>query len=222
MGVRERKEREREQRRSDILGSARQAFLKHGLEQTSMDRIAHEAELAKGTLYLYFKNRDELLMALIADDFDRLIEMLEKVTKSDIDPEKKLLASIGTFNEFSKGNEFFYQVMTQFNIRSLIQHDVESEPVCHFRTVNQRMMELLTSVVQEGVDKKIFYIDQPVQDIVVQLIIALKGAMVILRNNMLPPEWLTNDVEHLLHNIASLMIRGLKSHEPLTHNQTLS
>lgn len=219
MGVRERKEREKEQRRVDILDSARQAFLKHGLEQTSMDRIAQEAELAKGTLYLYFKNRDELLMALIADDFDRLIEMLEKVTASDIDPERKLLASIGTFNEFSKQNEFFYQVMTQFNIRSLIQHDCESEPVCHFRTVNQRMMELLTSVVQEGVDKKIFFIEQPVQDIVVQLIISLKGAMVILRNNMLPPEWMTHDVEFMLHSIACLMIKGLKSHEPLAPKQ---
>lgn len=222
MGVRERKEREKEQRRIDILDSARQAFLKHGLEQTSMDRIAQEAELAKGTLYLYFKNRDELLMALIADDFDRLIDMLEKVTKSDIEPERKLLASIGTFNDFSKGNEFFYQVMTQFNIRSLIQHDGDSEPVCHFRTVNQRMMELLISVVQEGVDKKIFFIDQPVQEIVVQLIISLKGAMVILRNNMLPPEWLTRDVEHLLHSIACLMIRGLKSKEPLSNTQTLN
>ncbi|MBL0323310.1 MAG: helix-turn-helix transcriptional regulator [Ignavibacteria bacterium] len=50
MGIRERKEREKEQRRIDILDSARQAFLKHGLEQTSMDRIAQEAELAKGTL----------------------------------------------------------------------------------------------------------------------------------------------------------------------------
>jgi AcrR family transcriptional regulator len=222
MGVRERKEREKEQRRIDILESARQAFVKYRLEQTSMDRIAQEAELAKGTLYLYFKNRDELLIALIADDFDRLIVMLEGVTKSNIDPEKKLLASIGTFNDFSKGNEFFYQVMTQFNIRSLIQQDAESEPVCHFRSVNQRMMELLTSVVQEGVNKKVFFIDQPIQDIVVQLIVSLKGAMVILRNNMLPPEWMTHDVEFMLHSIACLMIKGLKSDEPPVTYQTLN
>jgi|GEM_PF-472227 len=221
MGVQERKGREREQRRLDILESARQAFVKYGLEQTSMDRIAQEAELAKGTLYLYFRNRDELLMALIASDFERLIVMIEDVVQSDFAPERKLLASFGAFHEFSLRNEFFYKVMTQLDVRSLFMHNGESEPVCHFRTVNQRMMNLVAAIVNEGVVKGVFYLDQPVEYVVVQMIVALKGAMVVLRNNMLPPEWIMIDVEHLLHNIACMLIRGLSSPREVPYGKHL-
>lgn len=211
MGIQERKVREKEQRRNDILDSARQAFIKHGLEQTSMDRIAQEAELAKGTLYLYFRNRDELLMALIANDFERLIEMIEAVQRSGEPPERKLLASVGTFYEFSRENEFFYKMMTQLNVHTLFQEDGNSEPVCHFRNVNQRMMSLMASIVQEGVDKGVFHIAHPVEDVVVQMMVALKGSMIILRNGMIPPNWVTHDIKYVLHNIACLLIRGLES-----------
>ena len=211
MGVQERKVREKGQRRVDILDSARQAFIKHGLEQTSMDRIAQEAELAKGTLYLYFRNRDELLMALIADDFERLISMIEQVAKSSDSPERKLLACVGTFYDFSQENEFFYKIMTQLNVHTLFQDEGTSEPVCHFRDVNKRMMSLMASVVQEGVDQGVFHITQPVEFVVVQMMVSLKGAMVILRNNMIPPDWVNVDIQYLLHNIACLFIRGLES-----------
>ncbi|MCX6139682.1 MAG: TetR/AcrR family transcriptional regulator [Candidatus Kapabacteria bacterium] len=216
MGVQERKVREKEQRRIDILDSARLAFIKHGLEQTSMDRIAQEAELAKGTLYLYFRNRDELLMALIANDFEHLIEMIEVVQQSAEPPERKLLASVGTFYEFSRQNEFFYKMMTQLNVHTLFQEDGNSEPVCHFRDVNKRMMSLMASIVQEGVDKGVFHIAQSVEDVVVQMMVALKGAMVILRNGMIPPDWVKHDIKYVLHNIACLLIRGLESPKYLT------
>ncbi|MFN4908693.1 MAG: helix-turn-helix domain-containing protein, partial [Bacteroidota bacterium] len=72
MGTIQRKERERDQRRKAILASARAAFVKHGIATTTMERIAQEAELAKGTLYLYFRSREELLMGLLADDLAAL------------------------------------------------------------------------------------------------------------------------------------------------------
>jgi AcrR family transcriptional regulator len=211
MGVRERKEREKEQRRADILVSARQAFVKHGLEQTSMDRIAAEAELAKGTLYLYFRNRDELLMALMVEDFERLILMITAVVESDASPERKLLAAFGTFYDFSQENEFFYRVLTQLNVRSLFESGADSEPVCHFSKVNDRLMELVVSIVNEGIAKGSFTIDQPALDVVVQMMISLKGAMMILRNAMMPPHWLTADHSVVLHSTACLFIRGLAS-----------
>ena len=60
MGIAERKEREKEQRRKAILDAAEKVFFEKGLKYSTMDDVAEEAELSKGTLYLYFKNKEEL------------------------------------------------------------------------------------------------------------------------------------------------------------------
>ena len=65
MSVSERRQREREERRNQILDAAERVFLERGFEETTMDELASEAELAKGTLYLYFKNKEDLLVDLL-------------------------------------------------------------------------------------------------------------------------------------------------------------
>ena len=65
MGTAERKERERQKRRLDIVKASEKVFLTKGFEQTTMDDIAEQAELSKGTLYLYFKSKDELYSEII-------------------------------------------------------------------------------------------------------------------------------------------------------------
>ncbi len=58
MGPQERKQREREARRSAIINTAMKIFLKKGLANTTMEEIAEKAEYSKAVLYLYFKNVD--------------------------------------------------------------------------------------------------------------------------------------------------------------------
>lgn len=65
MGVSERKEREKEQRRLDIIDAAERIFFSKGFDNASMQDIADESELSKGTLYLYFSSKNELCMAII-------------------------------------------------------------------------------------------------------------------------------------------------------------
>ena len=65
MSVSERRQREREERRNHILDAAERVFLERGFDETTMDDLAGEAELAKGTLYLYFKNKEDLLADLL-------------------------------------------------------------------------------------------------------------------------------------------------------------
>ena len=60
MGISERKEREKEQRRKDIIDSAEKVFFEKGLNNSTMDEVAKQAELSKGTLYLYFKSKEEI------------------------------------------------------------------------------------------------------------------------------------------------------------------
>ena len=57
MGVAERRQREKEERRSCIVAAAEAVFLEKGLDVATMDEIAARAEVSKGTLYLYFKEK---------------------------------------------------------------------------------------------------------------------------------------------------------------------
>lgn len=74
MGISERKIREKEQRKKEILDTAERLFFSRGYEDVSMDGIAHAVELNKATLYLYFKNKEALFAAVVL----RGIAILEK------------------------------------------------------------------------------------------------------------------------------------------------
>lgn len=64
MGIQERKERERGRRRQQIMIAAKKVFYTKGFAKVKMEDIAKEAELSPGTLYLYFKSKDELCASL--------------------------------------------------------------------------------------------------------------------------------------------------------------
>ena len=60
MGISERREREKAERRKTILSCARELILSHGVQRVSMDDIAKKAELSKATVYLYFSSKEIL------------------------------------------------------------------------------------------------------------------------------------------------------------------
>jgi AcrR family transcriptional regulator len=64
MGIKERKEREKERRRQQIMVAAKRVFSIKNFNKATMEDIAREAELSPGTIYLYFKNKEELFASL--------------------------------------------------------------------------------------------------------------------------------------------------------------
>ena len=223
MGVKERKEREREQRRHVILESARNAFIKHGLAHATMDKIADEAELAKGTLYLYYRNRDELLLTLVAVDMEELIRLMDAVVRSKKSADIKLHKAVEAFYHFSRNNEFFYKAMTQVNIGELLKcGEKESEAVNHFKQLNQRLVDGMKTIIEDGVRDGTFFIDKPADYIVIQIILALKGTIMILSNAMIPPEWAQMSTEHILLDQIRLFTRGLTNPLPTKRKQSIS
>ena len=93
MGIQERKQRERERRRQQIIVAAKRVFSEKGYSKSTMEDIAREAELSPGTLYLYFKNKDELYASLSLRILQYLNIRLEDVKKEkDIEPQQKITA----------------------------------------------------------------------------------------------------------------------------------
>lgn len=81
MGVAERREREKQERREAILAAASNVFLERGVSGATMEDIAREAELSKGTLYLYFASKDELFLAIALCALGELAERLAQVER---------------------------------------------------------------------------------------------------------------------------------------------
>jgi AcrR family transcriptional regulator len=93
MGIQERKQRERERRRQQIIVAAKRVFSEKGYSKSTMEDIAREAELSPGTLYLYFKNKDELYASLSLRILQYLNIRLEDVKREkDVEPHKKIAA----------------------------------------------------------------------------------------------------------------------------------
>ncbi|MDP2915236.1 MAG: TetR/AcrR family transcriptional regulator [Candidatus Aminicenantes bacterium] len=65
MGIKERRGREEKARLTSIIAAAENVFAERGYHQARMDDIAEAAELAKGTLYYYFKSKDEIYVHLL-------------------------------------------------------------------------------------------------------------------------------------------------------------
>lgn len=79
MTVAARREREREERRERILDAAQHIFESKGLDVATMEDIADQAQLGKGTLYLYFKTKEDLLLAMALRHQRELLGIFEDV-----------------------------------------------------------------------------------------------------------------------------------------------
>lgn len=74
MGTAERRQRERESRRSLIVDAAEEVFLTKGVDAATMDEVARAAELSKGSLYLHFAGKDELYLAIAIRTLSKVSE----------------------------------------------------------------------------------------------------------------------------------------------------
>ena len=117
MGISERKQREKEQRKNDIIDAAEKIFFKNGLNNSTMDEVAKEAELSKGTLYLYFKSKEEIYY----DIQTRAIKILLKMFKDSISENKtgfENCLGIGkTYLNFVKKHNNYFTTIIYFETK---------------------------------------------------------------------------------------------------------
>ena len=103
MTIAERRFREKEDMRSLILDAARKVFLEKGYSQTSIRNIAEEMEYSPGTIYLYFKDKDEVFHALHEEGFRRMLEKMQPLEHVP-DPFERLRAMGRVYLEFARNN----------------------------------------------------------------------------------------------------------------------
>jgi AcrR family transcriptional regulator len=160
MGIHERKEREKERRRQQILVSAKRVFSDRGYSRSTMEDIANEAELSPGTLYLYFKNKEELFASLSLRILQYMIIRLEEVSNdTKMNPGEKLEAlKLAMFDVYDFDTA---SIINMFHLQSSeALKNLSSQVLAEFNTLSSASMGLLASIFKEGSAKGIF-IDSP-------------------------------------------------------------
>ncbi len=125
MSTKERKEIEKENRRHLILDGAVKVMQLHGLHGLSIDLIANETQLAKGTIYLYFKSKEEILSVLSIKARNLLFAAFQKIEKSNDTEIEKLKDIIKVNYQFYKKNPLYYDLVSLYEVNNKLTETEE-------------------------------------------------------------------------------------------------
>ncbi|VVB92985.1 HTH-type transcriptional regulator BetI [uncultured archaeon] len=110
MGIKERKELEKQEMRRLILDTAMKLFLEKGLENVTIRHIAEKIEYSPATIYLYFKDKDDIIYTLHREGFEQLYK-LQQTTLSIRDPLERLRKQGEVYVSFAMENPEYYDLM---------------------------------------------------------------------------------------------------------------
>lgn len=130
-----------------ILVAAKQLFGHYGYRRTSIDDIAQEARIAKGTVYLYFKSKEEIFRALCQQLLDTVLAAAEEVYHTSAPIEKQLRQILA-----AKFDYLFELVHGSIHVRELIdaKNQLSSDI---FTQADRRYLRLLSAAISRAVER---------------------------------------------------------------------
>ncbi|MBO7602479.1 MAG: TetR/AcrR family transcriptional regulator [Bacteroidaceae bacterium] len=189
--------------RERIVNKARELFAKLGYENVNVNDIASACDIGRRTVYTYFTGKDEIYMAVIETELERLMAYMEAVAQADLSPDRKLLEMIFTrlvaIKEVVHRNgslkaDFFQDIMLVEKVR---------------KRFDRKEMGLLRRVLNEGVKKDVFHIDNI--GLTVQIIhYCLKGLEVPYIKDTLGPGISDDMAKRIVENILAGALRVRK------------
>ncbi len=146
MGITERREREKTMRRNAIIEGAEELFFRNGYDKTRMLEIADYCELSKGSLYLYFNNKEDLAHAVVSRSHSILLNLLQEGAdrgETGLEKVKEMLEAFVTFyGEYNRA----------FSLSFLLESKLRSVPPDGHRWTDyiDRIHALTAAVLRQG------------------------------------------------------------------------
>ena len=162
MGIQERKEREKERRRQQIIVAAKRVFSEKGFNKATMEDIAKEAELSPGTLYLYFKNKEELYASLSLRVLQYLHIRVTHVNKdTTLSPGQKLSALMEAMYDVYDFDPLI--IINMFHLQSSETLKNLSESLLEeIKHLSQKSIGAIAKIFEEGMQQGIYVDRHPV------------------------------------------------------------
>lgn len=133
-----------------IIEAALQVIAENGYHASQVSKIAKQADVADGTIYLYFKNKEDILISVFKEKMGSFIKHIEYKIKQEATADKQLLTLIEThFNQLSENK--YLAIVTQLELR-------QSKPKLReeINNVLKAYLDIIDLIVQNGIDEKLF------------------------------------------------------------------
>lgn len=214
MGIPERREREREKRRSDIIDAAERVFFFQGVGSATMDDVAEAAELSKGTLYLYFESKEDLYFAIIGRGIRILQAAFEAAVAAAATGLEKVQAVGRAYFDFCREYPDYFNAMLYFESSVSADGDISE----HARACIQQSDEtfgICARAVRAGVEDGTIRDDVDPETIALTLYGLSTGLLQIIAvKDRLIRESHAIEPEQLVESFFDLVYRALRSEAP--------
>ncbi len=187
--------RNKEDKRKRILDAAAKLFAEQPFHKVLLDQVASAARVGKGTLYLYFKNKEELYIAMRLNGFQKLIAALEQgLAEHENDPEAQLAGIIDRL----AGRLLEHPIMFKFWREAIIRMPSNMD----WQEQLNELFELIEGVIQNGIEKGVFKDANPAAT-------ARYIAGLIRTLSMFRPE--DNTTDELCRHAKQFVLNGLQA-----------
>ncbi|MDY6837371.1 MAG: TetR/AcrR family transcriptional regulator [Thermodesulfobacteriota bacterium] len=192
MGIKERKERDVQKMRQRILEAAMGMFAKGGYQAVSMRRIARQIEYSAGTIYRYFENKEDIMLQLCFQGFERLLAMQMELEEIP-DPIERVKRGSRLYVAFAVANPELYELM--FGTKEIIKQPEGAE-----ESVALKSLGKFVAHVQQCLDAG-YFSGSDAQTLAIALWASLHGLSLLLikeQFRFLPEERVDQVVEKAL------------------------
>jgi AcrR family transcriptional regulator len=203
-----RRQKEKEGRKDHILAAARAVFFEEGIRRATVDAIAARAEVAKGTVYLYFSTKETILAHLLLEGLDSLAERLvaafdEGGPHSGLTRVRRLA---GAYYDFYHRENDYFRLLMAFD-RGHFQESVSPEIYERILHRGLRSLRWLAEAMQQAMDEGAIAPGEA-RHLAGMLWAALNGVLV-LTSHPLRRELVEQEVEMLYEGVLDNMLSGM-------------
>jgi AcrR family transcriptional regulator len=205
----ERRAREKAQRRREILDAARQEFFERGFHRPTMDDVAARAEVSKGTIYLYFESKEEILAHLLLEGLDLLLAQMEAAANSasPAAAESALRILANAYLDFCQSYPSYFRLIMAFD-RGRFEELIPPDLYRQVLDQSLRALGLVVQTIEDGKASGEFCVQDPRQA-AGSLWAALNGVLVLMAHP-LRRRMLESDLETMFQATLDLVIKGLQ------------
>lgn len=150
-----RRTRERINRKMAILKAAKKVFFKHGLMAATVDEIAMCCGLAKGTIYLYFKSKEEIYVSLMNEGALLLKKEMEKAAGLPGKSDKVLKRLLYAYYGFYKKHKDYFRIIF-LSSHPDVRAKVSEEILMRCMENGRGCLAIVSGAVQKGIENGLF------------------------------------------------------------------
>ncbi len=162
MGSNERKEKEKEIRKKDIIDAAERVFFTKGYNNATMDDVAKEAEYSKRTVYVYFKSKEQIYFEIMIRGYRILIKLLKAdQTKDKTHTAIEILTQMAlTLYRFSDDYSKYFEAIMEYENSTLdFQKTISDHSKEECYALGEKTLGYLMDVLEKGIAEGSVYSD---------------------------------------------------------------